>query len=64
MDFTVISQVIGSLGFPIAMCIYMVYVNQSKDKAHAEEQKHMTEALNELKLVIQKILDKLETMEG
>lgn len=64
MDFTVLSQVIGSLGFPIAMCVYMVYVNQSKDKEHAEEQKQMTEALNELKLVIQKILDKLDSMEG
>lgn len=52
-------QVIGSLGFPIAMCIYMVWVNQNKDKEHAEEVKRLADAINELKVVMQTILDRL-----
>lgn len=55
-----IMQIIGSLGFPIAMCIYMVWVNQNKDKEHAEEVKRLSDAITDLRTVMQRILDKLE----
>ena len=47
MDFGTISNIIGSLGFPIVACIYMAYVNAKQTEAHKEEMSKMTEAVNE-----------------
>lgn len=59
MDMNVISTMIGSLGFPIAACIYMAYVNAKQTEAHKEEMSKMTEAVNELKVAITTLVDKL-----
>ena len=42
MDAGTISSLIGSLGFPIAACIYMAYVNAKQTEAHKEEMSKMT----------------------
>ena len=60
MEFNTIITAIGSLGFPIVACIFMFYMYTKQQEKHADEVKEMTSAINELKLVIQKILDKLE----
>lgn len=54
-----IANLIGSLGFPIAACIYMAYVNAKQTEAHKEEMAKMTEAVNELKVAITSLVDKL-----
>ena len=54
-----IANLIGSLGFPIAACIYMAYVNAKQTEAHKEEMSKMTEAVNELKVAITSLVDKL-----
>lgn len=59
MDISAISNVIGTLGFPIAACIYMAYVNSKQTEAHKEEMSKMTEAVNELKNAISSLTDKL-----
>ena len=59
MDAGTISSLIGSLGFPIAACIYMAYVNAKQTEAHKEEMAKMTEAVNELKVAITSLVDKL-----
>lgn len=46
MDFTVASQLIGSLGFPIVACIAMFYQLEKTSSRHQEESKLWTEALN------------------
>lgn len=53
-----VSNMIGSLGFPIAACIYMAYVNAKQTQAHKEEMSKMTEAVNELKIAITSLVDK------
>lgn len=69
-DFSVIVQLIGSLGFPIAACIYMFYSNNEERKSnavqreadrleHKAEMERMTEALNNNTVVIQKLVDTL-----
>lgn len=60
MDANVIITVISNLGFPIAVCIYMIYVNQKQTQAHKEEVSKMTEAINELKLAITSLIDKIK----
>ena len=59
MDAGTISNIIGSLGFPIAACIYMAFVNAKQTEAHKEEMIKMTEAVNELKVAITSLVDKL-----
>lgn len=62
MDISVISNIIGSLGFPIAACIYMAYVNAKQTEAHKEEMSKMTEAVNELKIAITSLVDKINNI--
>lgn len=66
VDTTVIintlTQVIGSLGFPIVMCFYMMKQNREMSKDHKEEVSQLREAVENNTLMMQKIFDKLEEM--
>ena len=64
MDINTISTIIGSLGFPIAACIYMAYVNAKQTEAHKEEMSKITEAVNESKVAITTLVDKLNNVAG
>jgi hypothetical protein len=57
-----LTQVIGSLGFPIVMCFYMMKQNREMNKDHKEEVSHLREAVENNTLTMQKIFDKLEEM--
>ena len=46
MDAGTITQMIGSLGFPIAACIALFWQNAKQSEKHAEELRQITEALN------------------
>lgn len=59
MDVNEIGTLISTLGFPIAACIYMAKVNADMGRSHREEMSKVTEALNELKLVITQLTDKI-----
>lgn len=60
MDMNSIMTLIGSLGFPIVVAIYMIYVNKDQSEKHASEMKEMTNVINELKVVMQKLVDRLD----
>lgn len=59
MDVNAITTMIGTLGFPIVACCYMAYVNQKQTESHKEEMSKVTEAVNELKVAITTLVDKL-----
>ncbi len=59
MDFSGIAQLIGSLGFPIAACIYLFYSMEKEREAHKTEMDKITEALNNNTLVMQQLIDSL-----
>lgn len=46
MDYNALVQAIGTLGFPIVMCIAMFYYMTKQTETHKEETAKMTEALN------------------
>lgn len=46
MDVTTLSQLIGSLGFPIACCIYLIYTNNKTAEKHAEEVEKLRETVD------------------
>lgn len=69
-DFSTVAQLIGSLGFPIAACVYLFYSMQKERdnnaaQREADRQEHraemdkVTEALNNNTIVIQKLVDAL-----
>ena len=62
MDVSTITSMIGSLGFPIVACIYMAYVNAKQTEAHKEEMAKITEAVNDLKVAITSLVDKLNNV--
>lgn len=62
MDVGAITSMIGSLGFPIVACIYMAYVNAKQTEAHKEEMAKITEAVNDLKVAITSLVDKLNNV--
>lgn len=71
MDFTSVTQIIMSIGFPIFACIAMGwYVREITNKnseqidklntQHREEMKQVVEALNNNTLALQRLCDKLD----
>lgn len=66
MDVGTMSELIGSIGFPIVACIYMAYLVKTMNDNHKEETEKMretlasnTSAIEKLQDLIEKILSKL-----
>ena len=55
-----IAQIISTLGFPIAVCVYMFYSQEKERETHKEETAKLTEALNNNTLVIQSLKDAID----
>lgn len=56
-DISVITQLIGSLGFPIVACGYMMVTNTKVVKEN-------TEATNKMVALVEKLLDHMNHKEG
>lgn len=59
MDAGVLTQLIGSLGFPIAMCIAMLWLVVKLQDQHKEETAKLTEALNNNTIALTKLAAKI-----
>lgn len=55
MDINVIAQLVGSVGFPICMSIYLIYFMQT-------ELKEMRKSIENNTLTMQKLLDSLNDL--
>lgn len=55
-----ITQFISTVGFPIAMCLLMFWYMQKETENHRAETGGLKEAINELKLAITTLINKLE----
>lgn len=71
MDASTVTQIVSTVGFPIAMCLILAwYVKTLNDthseqitklnQEHKEEVKQMTEAVQNNTLTIQKLVDLLQ----
>jgi hypothetical protein len=60
VDVTTITQLVTTVGFPIA-CTFVLfsYLNKEREQ-HAAETKELKDALNNNTLVIQKLIDKMD----
>lgn len=56
-----ITQLISSVGFPIAMSLLLFWYLQQESKSHKEETQSLKDAITELKLAITSLITKLES---
>lgn len=61
MDIQIITQLVGSLGFPIACCIYLIYTNRENEKNHKEEIDKLRETVDNNTIAITKLVDKFDS---
>ena len=59
MDITPIIQSISTVGFPIVMCLILLWYIKDIIEKHKEETEKFVEALNNNTLVLQKVCDML-----
>ena len=59
MDVTAITTLITNVGFPITICLWMMWYNKYQDDQHKEEINKLSEAINNNTIVMTKLLDKL-----
>lgn len=63
MDFNIIGNLIGSLGFPIVMCIMLYNRMGKQDEQHKEEMSKLTESINNNTIALTQLSAKLDEKE-
>ena len=61
MDYATIVSAVSAVGFPIVFCLILYKTMLDQNRQHKEESDKLTEAIHNNTLVIQKLVDKLET---
>lgn len=56
-----IVQVISTVGFPIAACCVMFWYMNKERESHQEETKELTSAITDLRLTMEKVMEKLSS---
>ena len=56
-DYQWILDIISNVGFPIFVCIVLLYQGKKEEDKHEEEVNKLSEALNNNTLVLQKLVD-------
>lgn len=59
MDVQAIMSAISTVGFPIVMCLILLYLMNTQSEQHKEEMNKITEALNNNTLAVQHLTDML-----
>ena len=59
MDANSIISLVGTLGFPIVMCGALFWYMIKQNEQHSTEAREMRDAINELKLAIIELTDRL-----
>lgn len=64
MDFSAVSQMISSVGFPIAACVALFWQMNRESTQHKEEMHALQESLNKNTLAITKLVLFMQEKEG
>ena len=63
MDISTIAQLISTIGFPIAMCIYLLFYIKSFDEKYCEKLDYMAKAIENNTVVITKLMTMIDRYE-
>lgn len=64
MDMNTIVSIVGSLGFPIAVCFMCFWYINKHDEKDREERAKMTEAINNNTTIVQSVKETIEYIIG
>lgn len=64
MDFSAVSQLISSVGFPIAACVALFWQMNKESTQHKEEMDALKESLSQNTLAITKLVLFMQEKEG
>ena len=64
MDFSAVSQLISSVGFPVAACVALFWQMNRESTQHKEEMDALKESLNQNTLAITKLVLFMQEKEG
>ena len=64
MDYNVIAQLVGTLGFPIVCCGALFWRMNKTDDQHKEEMNKISEAVNNNTIALTKLAEKLDQEVG
>lgn len=62
MDFENISSIIGTVGFPIAMCLMMFWYMKSNNDKHSEDIKGFMQNINDLSVQLKELVVKIDIL--
>ena len=63
MDISAITQLISTIGFPIAMCIYLLLYIKSFDEKYCQKLDNMAKAIENNTLVMTKLMTMIDKLE-
>lgn len=61
MDLNTLVQLIGSLGFPIAMCVWMAKHMQTMEENHRQEIDSLRKVVQENTVALVQLVDKIDS---
>jgi hypothetical protein len=64
MDYNNIMQSISTIGFPIAMCMYLLFYIKSFDEKYCEQLNNMAKAIENNTLAITKLMSMIDELES
>lgn len=64
VDVSAIGSLVGTVGFPVALSIGLLYYLFKVQKEHKEETNQLKEAITELKVVMSQILEHIRKTDG
>lgn len=64
MDAATLTQMIGSLGFPIVACIALFIDKKEERQQRQKENEKFTEAINNNTLAMTKLIDRIDCNKG
>ena len=59
MDVSAITSLVGSLGFPIVMCVLIFKYLETEQETHKEEITSLKDVISDLKVAITKLTERL-----
>lgn len=59
MDIDAITQIISSVGFPIALCVYMIYTMQKQSENHKAEIDELSKTIENNTIAIIQLVEKI-----
>jgi hypothetical protein len=62
MDISATTQLISTIGFPIAMCVYLLFYIKSFDEKYCEQLNNMAKAIENNTLAITKLMSIIDNL--